>query len=70
MNIPNYESLTVRLHGGVTYYFPAGAVLGDDSARVELLRDAIENETNFVSIDVDGIERSFNGSAVERYHFV
>ena len=34
----SFESLTVKLKDGATYYFPAGAVSKDPSSRVDNLR--------------------------------
>ena len=47
----SFESLIVKLKGGDTFYFPAGAVAGDPSSRVNNLRYAIENGTQFSSVD-------------------
>ena len=63
----SYETLTVNLKNGKTHYFPAGAVIGDSSARLDLLREAIENSSDFRSVDSDGYEQVFNGADVERY---
>ena len=63
----SYETLTVNLKNGKTHYFPAGAVIGDSSARLDLLREAIENSSEFRSVDSDGYEQVFNGADVERY---
>ena len=63
----SYETLTVNLKNGKTHYFPAGAVIGDSSARLDLLREAIENSSDFRSLDSDGYEQVFNGADVERY---
>ena len=63
----SYETLTVNLKNGKTHYFPAGAVIGDSSARLDLLREAIENSSDFRSVDSDGYEQVFNGTDVERY---
>lgn len=64
----SYETLTVNLKNGETHYFPVGAVIGDSSPRVDLLREAIENSSDFRSLDSDGYEQVFNGTEVERYH--
>lgn len=64
----SFESLTVKLNNGATYYFPAGSVYGDPGDRVEMLRFAIENGTDFSSVDSDGHDRSFNGYEVANYH--
>ncbi|MFH0412676.1 hypothetical protein ACG98H_11380 [Corynebacterium sp. L4756] len=63
----SYETITINLKNGETFYFPVGAVIGDSSARVDLLREAIENSSDFRSVDVDGNEQVFNGADVERY---
>ena len=63
----SYETLTVNLKNGKTHYFPAGAVIGDSSARLDLLREAIETSSDFRSLDSDGYEQVFNGADVERY---
>lgn len=60
-------TLTVKLHNGQTLYFTAGPVIGDAAHRVDLLRDAIENSSEFRSVDLDGQDRSFNGSDVAHY---
>lgn len=64
----SYETLTVNLKNGDTHYFPVGAVIGDSSPRLDLLREAIENSSDFRSLDTDGYEQVFNGSDVERYN--
>ena len=63
----SFESLTVKLKHGATYYFPAGAVSHDPSSRVDNLRFAIDNGTTFRSVDEAGIEREFNGHDVRNY---
>ena len=60
----SYETLTVNLKHGETHYFP----VGDSSPRVDLLREAIENSSDFRSLDSEGYEQVFNGADVERYH--
>lgn len=64
----SFESLIVKLKGGDTFYFPAGAVAGDPSSRVDNLRFAIENGTQFNSVDDFGVDREFNGYDVDNYH--
>ncbi|HIX79580.1 MAG TPA: hypothetical protein H9978_06570 [Candidatus Corynebacterium faecipullorum] len=64
----SFESLIVKLKSGDTFYFPAGAVSGDPSTRVDNLRFAIENGTQFSSVDDYGVNREFNGYDVENYH--
>ncbi|MDO5032163.1 hypothetical protein [Corynebacterium sp.] len=64
----SFESLIVKLKDGNTFYFPAGAVAGDPSSRVDNLRFAIENGTTFRSVDDAGVERTFNGYEVANYH--
>ncbi|WP_293767783.1 hypothetical protein [uncultured Corynebacterium sp.] len=62
-----YESLTVKLEGGDVFYFNAGAVLGDSTNRLDLLRDAIDNSSTFRSPDIHGDIREFNGHEVANY---
>ena len=64
----SFESLIVKLKGGDTFYFPAGAVAGDQSSRLDNLRFAIENGTQFSSVDDYGVDREFNGYDVDNYH--
>ncbi|MBK4138049.1 hypothetical protein GWO53_02125 [Corynebacterium macginleyi] len=64
----SFESLTVKLKDGSTYYFPAGPVTGDPSPRVDNLRFAIDNGTTFRSVDESGEMREFNGADVHNYH--
>lgn len=61
------ESLTVKLHSGETFYFPAGSVVGDRTPRVDLLREAIDHDTLFHSVDESGVERRFRGHEVASY---
>ncbi|APT85778.1 MULTISPECIES: hypothetical protein [Corynebacterium] len=64
----SFESLIVKLKDGTTCYFAAGSVVGDPSQRVDNLRFAIENGTQFKSVDESGVEREFNGYDVANYH--
>ncbi|ERS43166.1 MULTISPECIES: hypothetical protein [Corynebacterium] len=64
----NFESLTVKLKDGSTYYFPAGPVTDDPSPRVDNLRFAIDNGATFRSVDESGEMREFNGADVHNYH--
>lgn len=63
-------TLTVKLRNGQTLYFTAGAVIGDAAHRVDLLREAIENDSLFTSVDLDGTGHSFQGSEVAHYALV
>ncbi|QCB27338.1 hypothetical protein [Corynebacterium endometrii] len=63
-------TLTVKLRNGQTLYFTAGPVIGDAAHRVDLLREAIENDSLFTSVDLDGTEHSFQGSEVAHYALV
>lgn len=60
--------LTVKLNDGRTLYFVAGAVVGDSTPRIDLLRDAIESDGIFSSVDKDGVQHTFHGSEVKHYH--
>lgn len=60
--------LTVKLHGGTVYYFNAGSALGEAPNRVDMLRDAIDNDDLFRSPDVHGRLREFRGREVANYH--
>ncbi|AKE38021.1 Hypothetical Protein NG00_00022 [Corynebacterium camporealensis] len=64
----SFETLIVKLKEGSTFYFPAGSVSEDPSNRVDNLRFAIDNGTDFNSVDESGVERSFNGYDVANYH--
>ena len=48
--------LTVKLKDGQTYYFDAGSVVGEPLNRIDMLRYAIENGTDFRSVDQSGVE--------------
>lgn len=63
-----FERLTVKLDNGEVYYFSAGSEVGDNTPRLDLLRDAIENDSVFSSVDLSGVERTFTGGAVNNYH--
>ena len=64
----SFESLTVKLNDGRTLYFPAGPDVGDNTDRVELLRECIDNGTDFISVDNNGEKHQFNGYDVVNYH--
>lgn len=60
--------LTVKLKDGQTYYFDAGSVVGEPLNRIDMLRYAIENGTDFRSVDQSGVEREFHGYNIANYH--
>lgn len=62
------QGLSVKLDNGSTYYFPAGVAPGEQGNRIEMLREAIENDSVFHSVDVEGMERTIYGNEVKNYH--
>ena len=62
------QELSVKLDNGATYYFPAGIAPGEQGNRIEMLREAIENDSVFQSVDINGNERTIYGSEVKNYH--
>ncbi len=63
----DFEGLTVKLKDGSTLYFHAGAALGDNHTRVDLLREAIDTASEFRSVDVYGNEQVIDPANIEHY---
>lgn len=62
-----FEGLTVKLTNGTTLYFRAGADVGDNRNRIDLLREAIDTAGVFRSTDINGTEHEVDPADIEHY---